>query len=156
MQQWFSIWQIVFITRHIPPESDLLLDNTIIQCFRIMVQQNSWSQIVQKDICKMLSGGRVNPQENSHLYLCGILAIARACGYSSGSLLFFGFLQNLVLHIPGHVTAPLCSIALFPTYLFRWILGTSRPNQPQKWAVAVYKIHTLLYNLHDSTSVKCC
>lgn len=50
-------------------------------------------------------------------------------GTFSASPLFCELLQDLVLHLPGHVTAPLCLISLFPTYLFRWLLGTSRKKK---------------------------
>ena len=105
----------------------------------------------------MLSDGRVNPQENSHLYFCGTLTTVGGCGDVSGSRLFCKFLQSLVLHVPGNVTAPFCVISLFPAYIVRWLLGTSSKNaNHKKWAVAVYKVHTLLHNPDDSTNARCC
>lgn len=121
-----------FITRYVPSKSDLPLDNTIIQYFTIMVQQYSCGKMVSQNICEMLLEGRVNLQENSHLYFCGILAIAQGYGDFSRSPLLCEFPQDLVLHVPKNVTAPLCSISLLPTYLVRWLLGTSSKNQPQK------------------------
>lgn len=71
----------------------------------------------------------------------------------SGSLLSCGFLQNLVLHVPGPVATPLGSISLFPTYLFRRFLGTSHKKLTTKMSSCCLEKSMHCYIIHMTAQV---